>query len=52
MRNENVIIHIVRPKRVERSQEHTLRPFHHLSAFGSINFLDSTKTKNPSAETR
>ena len=28
MRNENVIIHIVRPKRVEGSQEHTLTPFH------------------------
>ena len=51
MRNENVIIHFVRPKRVERSQEHTLRPFHPLSASGSINFLDSTKTKNLSAET-
>ena len=43
MRNETVIIHFVRPKRVERSQEHTLRPFHPLSASGSINFLDSTK---------
>ena len=51
-RQIRMIYYTLYQRELERSQEHTLRPFHPLSASGSINFLDSTKTKNLSVETR
>lgn len=51
-RQIRMIYYTLYQRELGRCQKHTLRPFHPLSASGSINFLDSTKTKNLSAETR